>query len=214
MRPFPKSLLYAACAAALSACGQRQSAETPVVSAPLRESITVAQVEEMSFDGGPFKAGAKMAKYDPIEQAITIPSCQSVQVYLRRSSACPRIVWEKNKTPQLTLDLNYFGKDWLFMEGVKVAVGNHVISRAYAWDPAFSKQRDTGTSYASLHEWRTVPISDTPADVAAILTASDAHVRLLGKASYVDLTDPIDTAKTLSWAARIYTRYKDVVLVD
>lgn len=113
----------------------------------------------------------------------------------------------------LLLDLKYFGKaDWLFMQGVKVAIGDHVVARAFDWDPAFSKQRDSGDSWHSLYEWRTVVVSDSATDVAAMAAATEARVRLVGKASYVD-SEFKDSAKTMNWAAKIYERYKDTILV-
>ncbi len=214
-----KDMLLVLCSVAvLSACGQgNATAEgTKQASAPPakpRETITVAQLEGTSFPGGPFKEGWTPAKYDPIEQAVSIESCQTFTDYLRQSSACPRIFWQKDKTPVLVLDLKYFGKgDWLFMQGVKVAVGDHVVTRVFDWDPAFSKQRDAGYSWHSLYEWRTVVVSDSDADVAALASGIEARVRLVGKASYVD-SEFKDSAKTMSWAAKIYERYKDAILV-
>lgn len=203
-----KDLLLVLCSvSALSACGQGNATaegtkQASTLPANLRETITVAQLEGMSFPGGPFKEGWTPAKYDPIEQAVSIESCQTFTDYLRQSSACPRIFWQKDKTPVLVLDLKYFGKaDWLFMQGVKVAVGDHVVNRVFDWDPAFSKQRDSGDSWHSLYEWRTVVVSDSATDVAAMAAATEARVRFVGKASYVD-SEFKDNAKTMSWAAK------------
>jgi hypothetical protein len=214
-----KDLLLLFCSVAvLSACGQgnatAEGTKQASVSPPkLRETITVAQLEGMSFPDGPFKEGWTPAKYDPIEQAVSIESCQAFTDYLRQSSACPRFFWQKGKTPVLVLDLKYFGKaDWLFMQGVKVAVGDHVVTRTFDWDPAFSKQRDSGDSWHSLYEWRTVVVSDSMTDVAALASGTEARVRLVGRASYVD-SDFKEAAKTMSWAAKIYEQYKDTILV-